>query len=207
MDQEEIGRPSFDDSARRCYPDEVSAADRRGRERLPRLQAGFDERLDLPGEVVRPQGSAAKIRAGRDPHTRAVGEVYALDRPLAPTPDSLFPLVADEPGQRRRLREGGPGAEDRQGAHEECPLPGHLRDRVRVELESVFDRIDSGIDPDPGANEEAGMSGDLRAATVREFDDGPNVFRRPGRLFLLRSVEVELEEVRPIVELRRCGLE
>src|SRR2546428_13705191 len=51
------------------------------------------------------------------------------------------------------------------------------------------------------------MSRDLRAATVREFDDGPHVFRRPGRLLLLRSVEVELEEVRPVVELRRRGLQ
>src|SRR5439155_14369416 len=67
--------------------------------------------------------------------------------------------------------------------------------------------IDSGVDPDPGANKEAGMSGDLRPATVREFDDGPNVFRRPGRLFLLRSVEVELEEVRAVIELGRRGLE
>src|SRR2546426_2853581 len=206
MDQEEIGRSSFDDATGRCFSQQVSATDCRGRERFPRLEAGFDERLDLPGEMVRPQGSAAKIRAGCDPHARAVGEVYALDRPLAPTPDSLLPLVADEPGQRRRLREGGPGAEDRQGTYEERPLTGHRRDRVRVELESVFERIDSGVDPDAGTDKEAGMSGDLRAATVREFDDGPNVVRRPGRLFLLRSVEVELEEVRPIVQLRRCGL-
>src|SRR5207244_4488267 len=142
-----------------------------------------------------------------DGYARSIREVAALDRPLPPTRDPLFPLVADEPGQRRRLHEGGPGTENRQGAHEERPLPGHRRDRVRVELESVFDRIDSGVDPDPGTDKEAGMSGDLRAATVREFDDGPNVVRRPGRLFLLRSVEVELEEVRPIIELRRCGLE
>src|SRR2546426_5173585 len=133
MAQEEIGRTSFDDATGRCFSQQVSAADRRGRERFPRLEARFDERLDLPGEVVRPQGSAAKIRAGCDPHARAVGEVYALDRPLAPTPDSLLPLVADEPGQRRRLREGGPGAKDRQGAHEERLLTGHLRDRVGIE--------------------------------------------------------------------------
>src|SRR3989475_8214803 len=114
MDQEEIGGPTFDDAPGRRFSQQVSAADRRGRERFPRLEAGFDERLDLPGEMVRPQGSAAKIRACCDPHARAVGEVYALDRPLAPTPDSLLPLVADEPGQRRRLREGGPGTKDRQ---------------------------------------------------------------------------------------------
>ena len=156
--------------------------------------------------MVRPEGSAAKIRAGRDSYARPVGEADALDRPVPPTRDPLLPLVADEPGQRRRLREGGPGPEDRQGAHEERPLAGHLRDRVRVELESVFEGIDAGVDPDPGADEETGMRGDLRAATVREFDDGPHVVRRPGRLFLLRSIEVELEEVRPVVELGRRRL-
>src|SRR5439155_18921533 len=99
-----------------------------------------------------------------------------------------------------------PGPEDRQGAPEERTLAGHLRDRVRVELESVFEGIDAGVDPDPGADEETGMRGDLRAATVREFDDGPHVVRRPGRLFLLRSIELELEEVRPVVELGRLRL-
>src|SRR2546426_815212 len=104
MHEEEVGGPTFDDSARRSFTEQVSAADRRGRERLPRLEAGFDERLDLPGEMVRPERSTAEVRPGRDTHTGAVGELDALDRPLAPTPDSLLPLVADEPGQRRRLR-------------------------------------------------------------------------------------------------------
>src|SRR5207245_9095508 len=61
--------------------------------------------------------------------------------------------------------------------------------------------------PAPGPDEASGVRGDLRAATVREFDDGPYVFGRPRRLLLLRSVEVELEEVRPVVELRRRGLQ
>src|SRR5436309_12973096 len=98
MDQEEIGGSTLDDSTGRCFAEQVSAAGRRGRERLPRLEAGFNERLDFPGEMVRPQGSSAKVRAGRDLHARAVGEVYALDRPLAATRDALLPPVADEPG-------------------------------------------------------------------------------------------------------------
>src|SRR2546426_12294829 len=196
VDEEEVSRPAFDDATGLAFPEELSAADRRGRECLPRLQTGLDKRLDLPRQMVRAQGTAPEIGTGRDSYACAIRKVHALDRPFPPMRDSFLPLVADEPGQRRRLREGGPGAKDRQGAHEECPLTGHLRDRVRVELESVFEGIDSGVDTDPGASKEAGMSGDLRAATVREFDDGPHVFRRPGRLFLLRSVEVELEEVR-----------
>src|SRR3989475_8947604 len=207
MDEEEIGGPAFNDATGLSFLEQLSAADCCGRERLPWLEARFDERLDLPRPMVRAQRTAPQVSARRQTYARPIGEAHALDRPLPPTRDPLLPLVADEPGQRRRLREGGPGAKDRQGAHEERPLTGHRRGRVRVELESVFEGIDSGVDSDAGADEEAGMSGDLRAATVREFDDGPNVFRRPGRLFLLRSVEVELEEVRPIVELRRCGLE
>src|SRR2546426_9014128 len=157
--------------------------------------------------MVRSQGPAAEVRAGRDGYARSIREVDALDRPLPPTRGPLFPLVADEPGQRGRLGEGGPGTKDRQGADEERPLTGHRRDRVRVELESVFEGIDSGVDPDPGADEEPGMRGDLRPATVREFDDRAYVVRRPGRLFFLRPVEVELEEVRSVVELRRRGLQ
>src|SRR2546427_1034196 len=207
MDEEEIGGPAFNDATGLSFLEQLSAADCAGSDRLPWLAARFDEPLDLPRQMVRAQRTAPEVSAGCDPHARAVSEVYALDRALAPMRDPLLPLVADEPRQRSRLREGGPGTKDREGAHEERPLTGHLRDRVRVELESVFDRIDSGIDPDPGPDEETGMRGDLRIATVREFDDGPHVFRRPRRLFLLRSVEVELEEVRPIVELSRRRLQ
>src|SRR3989454_2994718 len=207
VDEEEIGGPAFDDATSLVFRKEVSASDCRGRERLPRLEARFDERLDLPGEMVRSQGSAAKIRAGRDPYAGSVSEADALDRPLPPMRDSFPPFVADEPGQCRRLRERGPRSKDRQGGHEERPLTGHLCDRVRVEFESVLEGIDAGVDSDPGPDGETGMRGDLRTATVCEFDDGPHVFRRPRRLLLLRSVEVKLEEVRPIVELGRRRLQ
>src|SRR3989475_10372619 len=207
VDEEEIGGPAFNDATGLSSLEQLSAADCCGRERLPWLQARFDERLDLPRQMVRAQRTAPEVSAGRDTYARPIGEAHALDRPLPPTRDPLLPLVADEPGQRRRLREGGPGAEDRQGAHEERPLAGHRRDRIRIELESVFEGIDAGVDTDPCPHEETGMRGDVRTATVREFDDGPHVFRRPGRLLLLRSVGVELEEVRPVVELRRRGLQ
>src|SRR2546426_3295865 len=99
-DEEEIGGSAFDDSASRCFSEQVSAADRRGRERLPRLEASFDERLDLPREVVRAQGPAAEIGARRDSHAGAVGELDALDRPLPAMCDPFLPFVADEPRQR-----------------------------------------------------------------------------------------------------------
>src|SRR3989454_6309825 len=164
VDEEEIGGPAFDDATSLVFRKEFAAADRRGRESLPRLEAGFHERLDLPGEMVRSQGTAPEIRPGRDSYARAVGEVDALDRPLPPMRDSLPPFVADEPGQCRRLRERGPRSKDRQGAHEERPLTGHLCDRVRVEFESVLEGIDAAVDSDPGPDEETGMRGDLRTA-------------------------------------------
>src|SRR2546428_11318590 len=138
VEEEEVRGSSFDDSPGLRFPEKLPAEDRRARECLPRLEARFDERLDLPREVVRAQGSSAKVCPSRNPHAGPVSEVYALDRPLPPTRDPLLPFVTDEPGQRRRLGEGGPGTEDRQGAHAERPLPGHLRDRVRVEPDSGF---------------------------------------------------------------------
>src|SRR5205807_414770 len=119
--EEEVRGTTFDDSTGFRLAQELSALDRRGHERLRRLQPGLDERLDLPREVVRAKRPAA--------------------------------------------------------------------------------------DPDPGPGQETRMRGHLRPATVREVDDGPHVFRRPGRLLFLRSVEVELEEVRPILELGRRGLQ
>src|SRR5207245_9743987 len=70
---------------------------------------------------------------------------------------------------------------------------------------SVFWEIEPGVDAGAGPHKEPGVRGDFRAATMREFDDGAHVVRRPRRLFLLRAVEVELEEIRPVVELCRRG--
>src|SRR5436853_5064056 len=95
--EEEVRRPAFDDSTGLRLAQHLAATDRRGRERLRRLQSGLDERLDLPGEVVRAKRPAAKIRPGRDPHAGAVGQLDALDRPLPPPRSALLPLVADEP--------------------------------------------------------------------------------------------------------------
>src|SRR5712691_116618 len=101
MDEEEVRGYSFDDSTGVGFSEQFAAPDCRGGQRLPRLESGFDERLDLPGQVVGAQRSAAKIRAGRDPHAGPMGEADALDRPLPSMRDSLLPLVADEPGQGR----------------------------------------------------------------------------------------------------------
>src|SRR5207245_9809782 len=98
-DEEEVRGSSFDDSPGLRCSEELPAEDRRARECLQRLEARFDERLDLPREVVRAQGSSAKVCPSRHPHAGPVSEVYALDRPLPPTRDPLLPFVADEPGQ------------------------------------------------------------------------------------------------------------
>src|SRR5947209_7293676 len=104
--EEEIHGPALDDATGPSFLQQLSAVDRRGRERLPRLQASLNERLDLPRQMVRAQGTAPEIRAGRDSDARPVCEADALDCPLPPTRDPLLPLVADEPRQRGRLGEG-----------------------------------------------------------------------------------------------------
>src|SRR5690349_23480811 len=75
VDKEEIGGAAFDDSAGRWFSEKVSAADRRGSQRLPGFEASLYERLDLPREMVRSQGSAAEIRARRRADVSPVREV------------------------------------------------------------------------------------------------------------------------------------
>src|SRR2546422_11622090 len=65
-DAEEVSRPAFDDATGLAFPDQLSAADRRGRECLPRLQTGLDKRLHLPPPMVRAKGTAAETETGRD---------------------------------------------------------------------------------------------------------------------------------------------
>src|SRR2546427_10894456 len=91
--EEEVRGAAFDDSPGLRFPEELPAEDRRARECLPRLEARLDERLDLPREVVRAQGSSAKVCPSRHPHAGPVSEVYALDRPLPPPPHPLLPFV------------------------------------------------------------------------------------------------------------------
>src|SRR5207245_2789358 len=100
MDEEEIGGPAFNDATGLSFLEQLSAADCCGRERLPWLKARFDERLDLPRQMVRAQRTAPEVSAGRDTYARPIGEAHALDRPLPPTREPLLPLAADEPGPR-----------------------------------------------------------------------------------------------------------
>src|SRR5438445_456437 len=130
--------------------------------RTPTLSSrALETRLALPRQMVRAQGTAPEIGTGRDSYACAIRKVHALDRPFPPMRDSFLPLVADEPRQRRRLRERRPGAKDRQRAHEERALSGHLCNRFRVELKSVFEGVDPRVDPDPGSNKETRMRRDL----------------------------------------------
>src|SRR3989442_13363571 len=107
VDEEEVRGPAFDDAPRFGFVQKLPAANRCGGQRLPGFQAGLHQGLDLPGEMIRSQGTAAEIRSGRDSYARPVREVNALNRPLPPTRDPFLPFVADEPGQRCRVGEGG----------------------------------------------------------------------------------------------------
>jgi len=114
VDEEEVRGSSFDDSPGLRFPEELPAEDRRARECLPRLEARFDERLDLPGEVVRAQGSSAKVCPSRNPHAGPVSEVYALDRrsrrrairsfPSSPTNRGNVVVCAKEAQERKIAR-------------------------------------------------------------------------------------------------------
>src|SRR6185295_8370942 len=85
LDRDRVGRPGdAPDPPEGCrigervavHEDEVrgpAVAPRGGAERLPRLQPGVDEPLDLPGELVGPERAAAEVGAGRDPDAGAVG--------------------------------------------------------------------------------------------------------------------------------------
>src|SRR2546428_4719392 len=54
MDEEEVRGSSFDDSTGVGFSEQFAAPDCRGGQRLPRLESRFDERLDLPREMLRP---------------------------------------------------------------------------------------------------------------------------------------------------------
>src|SRR5439155_1073232 len=137
------------DSARVGVVEEVSAADGRGGEGLPRLEPRLDERFDLPREVVGPEGSATEVRPRRNPDAGAVGQADALDRPFPSSGDALLPLVADKSRDRRGRRKGSPRTEDRQRADEEHLLASHRRDRIDVEarLQDAAVRDPSAGDP------------------------------------------------------------
>src|SRR5438309_10671642 len=207
MDEEEVRGAPLEDSTRVGVVEEFSAAYGRGGEGLPGLEPRLDERFDLPCEVVGPEGSAAEIRPRRDPDAGAVGQADALDRSLPSSGDALLPLDADKSRDRRGRRKGGPRTEDRQRADEEHLLASHRRDRIGVEFEAVLQRVDSAVDAHAGSREEAGMGGDESPATVGVFDDRPHVLGGPRGLLLLRAVQVELEEVRAVLELRLGGRE
>src|SRR5213076_1568306 len=207
VDEEDIRGASLEDAACVGVVEEFPAADGRGGEGLPRLQSRLDERFDLPREVVGPEGSAAEVRPRRDPHAGAVGQADALNRSLPSSRDALLPVVADESRDRRGRGEGGPRAEDRQRADEEHLLAGHRRDRVGIELEAVLQRVDSAVDAHAGSRKEPGVRGHEGPSPVGHLHDRPHVLGGPRGLLLLGAVQVELEEVRAVVELRLGGCE
>ena len=131
---------------------------------------GGDHRLDLPGELVRPQRSAAEVRAGgeRDPGLRR--EPHAVLGLLAPLGDALAALV----GVAKRSR-----CVVRLKVCHECstasvdtsvtPFAASARGRVGVEVEAVLEAVDAGLGADAGAGQHARVRGDrsLRARARR----------------------------------------
>src|SRR6476660_4701126 len=105
MDEDEVGRASLRDDSGACLSEQLAASPGGSTERLPRLQAGLHERLDLPGDLIRPGRTATEVRAGRDRDARRVGETDALLRPLDPGGQLLAAVRRGEPLDRRRRAE------------------------------------------------------------------------------------------------------
>src|SRR4051812_28242082 len=78
VDQEEVRRSSLADRSGGRLIQQLAAAPRRGRKRLPWLEAGTNQRLDFPGELVGAQRATTEIGAGRDRDTRGAREPNAL---------------------------------------------------------------------------------------------------------------------------------
>ena len=66
VDQEEVRRTALADATGPGLADEVSAAPRRGRQRIVRLETGSHEARDLPGELVGAQRTSAEVTARGD---------------------------------------------------------------------------------------------------------------------------------------------
>src|SRR6185436_14900060 len=103
--EDEVRGPAVAQVAGIGLAEELAAAPRGGAERLPRLQPGVDEPLDLPGELVGPERAAAEVGAGRDPDAGAVGGPNRRLRVLAAGRQGGTPLGAREPLDRRGLAE------------------------------------------------------------------------------------------------------
>ena len=62
----------------RKLAEQLAAAPGCGAERFPRLEAGRDQALDLPGQLVGPGRAAAEVRAGGDDDAGRMGQSNAL---------------------------------------------------------------------------------------------------------------------------------
>src|SRR5688500_3318818 len=87
MDKDEVGRSAVTEDPDLGLAEKLAAAPRGCRQGLPWLEPGRDERLDLPGELVRPQRAAAEVGSRSDPDAGTVGQCDRLDSPFAPRRD------------------------------------------------------------------------------------------------------------------------
>ena len=203
--EKSAGPPSREDAGL-WLAEELAAAPRRGAERLPRLETGGDERLDLPGELVRPGRAAAEIGAGRDPDAGSTGRSGSIPRRA-------------RGGRRSRSR---PSAPVNRSIVVVAPNDSHDRKTARVETRNVPRRAisaaTSSSSSKPCSIASTPPATPLRAPSIRPLwavTRAPRAWTAAttrsisatdhGQTVGSLAVEVELDEVGAVVELADRG--
>ena len=146
-----------------------------------------------------PGRAAAEVRAGGDPHARG-----RASRTL-----STGPVAAGPPDRRRGSMNGSAvvcgkvchDAMHGQRGDEEGPALGHLGADAGIELVAVLQRVDPAADAGARTGQVRGVGGHAGVAPVRELDHSPHLRGAPGRGRWLGAVEVQLQQVRAVIEL------
>src|SRR6266540_2516638 len=204
MDEEEVRWSAFSDLTGFDLAEDFARLPGDGRDCLPRLEPRLGECFHLPSELVRACGAAAEVSAGAKEHTGGVRKPDTVASRLPTLGDPLASLRAREALDRRRPAEARPGLEHRQRRNQRDSALCHHLGAILVELESVLDAVNPSLYADTAAAEPAGVRGHLRSPLVGGADYAPHLVGRPGCRVGVRPVEVELHEVRALVELRPC---
>ena len=71
----------------------------------------------------------------------------------------------------------------------------------------MFDGVDSGVGAHGRSRQTRGVRRDLRPSLVGSVDHRPRLVNRPRRCVGIGAVEVQLDEVRTVIELTHGGVE
>ena len=195
MDQGEVGRPTLADRRRIGLAKELAAAPGRRGERLPGLQTRRDQLLDLPRELVGPRRAATEIGPGRDRDARGpVREADAL-RALAGGRGSRRPRRTA--GRRRR---GTSPTTEGPRASRRGTCRSAMAAHTAVEHEAVLQQSTRPATPARAPGERTRVRRDRAPRPwARRRRAAPRL--HTTERWRVRPVEVQLHEVRAVVEL------